>query len=89
VVAVDVLGWKNAREKVSGPIGVSLETFDIMDNHRTKVYRDKYKKYIDFWLEPDLGDMSQYALKQIKEAYEKGYELGKANVAAIQKALED
>ena len=89
VVAVDVLGWKNAREKVPGPIGVSLETFDIMDNHRTKAYREKYKKYIDFWLEPDLGDMSQYSLKQIKEAYEKGYELGKANVAAIQKALED
>ena len=48
VVAVDVLGWKNASEKVPGPIGVSLETFDIMDNHRTKVYREKYKKHIDF-----------------------------------------
>ena len=89
VVAVDVLGWRTAREKVPGPIGVSLETFDIMDNHRTKAYHEKHKKQIDFWLEPDLGDMSQYSMKQIKEAYEKGYELGKANVAAIQKALEE
>ena len=89
VVAVDVLGWRNASEKVPGPIGVSLETFDIMDNHRTKMYREKHKKQIDFWLEPDLGDMSQYSLKQVKEAYEKGYELGKAHVEAIRKALEE
>ena len=89
VVAVDVLGWRNASGKVPGPLGVSLETFDIMDNHRTKAYHEKHKKQIDFWLEPDLGEMSQYSLKQIKEAYEKGYELGKANVAAIQKALEE
>ena len=89
VVAVDVLGWRNASEKVPGAIGVCLETFDIMDNHRTRVYKEKHKKQIDFWLEPDLGDMSQYAMKQIKDAYEKGYELGKANVDAIKKALED
>ena len=89
VVAVDVLGWRSASEKVPGAIGISLETFDIMDNYRTREYHKKHKKDIDFWLEPDLGDMSQYSLKQIKEAYEKGYELGKANVAAIQKALED
>ena len=89
VVAVDVLGWRNASEKVPGAIGVSLETFDIMDNHRTRAYHEKHKKHIDFWLEPDLGDMNQYSVKQIKEAYEKGYELGKANVEAIKKALEE
>ncbi len=89
VVAVDVLGWRNASEKVPGAIGVCLETFDVMDNHRTQAYYKKHKKHIDFWLEPDLGDMSQYALKQVKDAYEKGYELGKANAEAIKKALED
>lgn len=88
VVAVDVLGWRNASEKIPGAIGVSLETFDIMDNHRTKAYHEKHKKHIDFWLEPDLGDMSQYSIKQVKEAYEKGYEIGKKNVEAIKKALE-
>ncbi|MBR2623099.1 MAG: patatin-like phospholipase family protein [Clostridia bacterium] len=89
VVAVDVLGWRNASEKVPGAISISLETFDIMDNYRTRDYHTKHKKHIDFWLEPDLGDMSQYSLKQIKEACEKGYELGKANVDAIKKALEE
>ena len=89
VVAVDVLGWRKAKEKVPGAIGVSLETFDVMDNYCTKIYREKHKKHIDFWLEPDLGDMSQYAVKQLKEACEKGYELGKANVDAIKKALEE
>lgn len=89
VVAVDVLGWRKASEKIPGAIGVSLETFDIMDNHRTQAYHQKHKKHIDFWLEPDLGDMSQYSVKQIKHAYEKGYELGKANVEAIKKALEE
>ena len=89
VVAVDVLGWRNASEKVPGAIGVSLETFDIVDNYRTRDYHNKHKKHIDFWLEPDLGDMSQFAIKQIKEAYEKGYELGKANADAIKKALEE
>lgn len=88
VVAVDVLGWRKASEKIPGAIGISLETFDIMDNHRTKAYHEKHKKHIDFWLEPDLGDMSQYSIKQVKEAYEKGYEIGKKNVEAIKKALE-
>lgn len=88
VVAVDVLGWRKASEKIPGAIGISLETFDIMDNHRTKAYHEKHKKHIDFWLEPDLGDMSQYSIKKVKEAYEKGYEIGKKNVEAIKKALE-
>ena len=60
-----------------------------MDNYRTRAYHEKHKKHIDFWLEPDLGDMSQYSIKQIKDAYEKGYQLGQANVEAIKKALEE
>lgn len=89
VVAVDVLGWRKASEKVPGAIGVSLETFDIMDNYLTREYHKKHKKHIDFWLEPDLGDISQYSFKQLQDVYEKGYQLGKANVEAIKKALEE
>lgn len=89
VVAVDVLGWRKASEKVPGPIGVSLETFDIMDNYLTREYHKKHKKHIDFWLEADLGDVSQYSFKQLNEVYEKGYALGKANADAIKKALEE
>jgi len=87
VVAVDVLGWRTASEKVPATLGTLLETFDIMDNHRTLAYKEKHKKDFNLWLEPDLGEMSQYSLKQVKEAYEKGYELGKANAKRIKKKL--
>ena len=88
VVAVDVLGWRNASEECPGTLGVLLEMVDIMDNHRTKAYREKHADSIDFWLEPELGNMNQHSLKQVSFAYEKGYELGKKSVKKIQKALE-
>ena len=87
IVAVDVLGQRSSSEKLPGTVGVLLQTFDIMDNYRTQEYKRKHGKKIDFWLEPDLGDMSQYSLKGIKLAYEKGYEIGRANVAAIKEKL--
>ncbi len=87
VVAVDVLGWREANEKISGTLEVLLETFDIMDNYRTKTYHKSHKKQIDFWLEPELGDMSQYALKEIKFAYGKGYELGQKYAPQIKESL--
>jgi hypothetical protein len=89
VVAVDVLGWRECDEECPGAIGMLLDMIDLMDNHRTRLYHEKYKDQIDFWLEPDLGEMSQYAVKQIKEACDKGYELGLAHVDAIKKALEE
>ena len=89
VVAVDVLGWRSASEDCPGTLGVLLEMVDIMDNHRTRAYKEKHKDNIDFWLEPELGDMSQHSLKQVKFAYEKGYELGIANIDKIKKALEE
>lgn len=87
IVAVDVLALRNTREKVPGTLGVLLETFDVMDNSRTREYQEKYADIIDFWLEPKLGNMSQYSLKEVKFAYEKGYELGKAYAPEIKKAL--
>ena len=64
-----------------------IETIDVMDNHRTARRREDCKDIIDFWLEPELGNMSQYDLKPIRFAYEKGYLLGKENVDKIRKAL--
>ncbi|MBQ9728972.1 MAG: patatin-like phospholipase family protein [Clostridia bacterium] len=87
VVAVDVLGGRKSKEKMPGTIGVLLETMDIMDNRRTESQRKECADCIDFWLEPALEDMSQYSLKQVQFAYEKGYELGKAHVDKIKKAL--
>ena len=87
IVAVDVLGGREASEKVPGTIGVLLETFDVMDNCRTREYREKYAEEIDFWLEPQLGKLSQYSLKDVKFAYEKVYELGKEYAPKIMKKL--
>lgn len=88
VVAVDVLGWRRMPPKKTGVIKVLLGTFDIMDNYRTQTYREENRDKIDFWLEPELGDMSQYSLKQVAFAYEEGYKLGKAHAAEIKAALE-
>ena len=87
IVAVDVLGWRECDEQCPGAIGMLLDMIDVMDNYRTRLYHEKHKDKIDFWLEPDLGNMNQFSLKQIDMAYQKGYELGKANAAKIKKAL--
>ena len=87
VVAVDVLGQKNCKEDCPRALGVLLEILDIMDNQRTRRRREENADIIDFWLEPDLGAMNQYELKQVGMAYEKGYALGKEYAPAIKKAL--
>ena len=55
VVAVDVLGWLQAKEDMSGTVGVLLETFDVMDNYRTKTYHKSHKKQIDFWKRTNIN----------------------------------
>ncbi len=87
VVAVDVLGQRNCSEDTPRTLGVLLEMIDLMDNYRTRRRRKENADIIDFWLEPDMGDMSQYDLKKIKLAYEKGYELGLAYAPKIKSAL--
>jgi NTE family protein len=87
VVAVDVLGQKDCSEDCPRTLGVLLEILDLMDNHRTKRRREENADIIGFWLEPDLGSMSQYELKQVGLAYQKGYELGLEYAPAIKKAL--
>jgi NTE family protein len=85
VVAVDVLGWRACKEKCPGTIGILLETIDIMDNYRTKHQRERDKGIYNFWLEPELGDMSQYSFKQFEFAYQKGYEIGKEYAKKIKR----
>lgn len=87
VVAVDVLGQRSTKEKCPNTLGILLETIDIMDNYRTARRRMEYKDIIDLWLEPDLGDMSQYQFKNFDFAYEKGYEMGLESVEKIKKLL--
>ena len=44
-------------------------------------------KIVDLWLEPDLGAMDQYKIKNLQFAYDKGYKLGKENVEKIKRLL--
>ncbi len=87
VVAVDVLGWRNCKEDMPGTLGILLETVDIMDNYRTARRREDNKDIIDLWLEPQLGEISQYSFKHFEFAYRQGYELGKENIETIKKLL--
>lgn len=76
IVAIDVLGQRQCREKCPNAVGMLLEMLDIMDNYRTKRRREENEKIIDIWLEPDLGNMSQYSFKRFPFAYERGYKMG-------------
>lgn len=87
IVAVDVLGDLSVSEEASGTFGTLLQTFDLMGNCNTRAYHEKYAKEIDFWLDPQLGNMSQYNLKDGKMALEKGYALGKTYAPLIKEKL--
>ncbi len=87
VVAVDVLGRLDCQDDCPRTLGAVLEMMDLMDNERTARRRKDNEKIIDFWLEPALGKMSQYQLKQVQFAYEQGYAIGKEYAPKIKKAL--
>ncbi len=88
-VAVDVLGWQNCQKKCPRVLGMLLDSLALMDNHRTKRLREDTEAITDFWLEPDLGEMSQYKWKETAFAYERGYALGKEYAPKIKRALEE
>ena len=82
VGAVDVLGALLQKEMPNTPLGTVLRYIDILDGYNTARTRES-RDYIDLWLEPALGDMDQYKVKDLDFAYEKGYELGKDSVGDI------
>ena len=89
VVAVDVL--KNAAEPVNevhNIVSMALRVFDIMDTHQTNLRRELESGLCDLWLEPEMGDMSQYVIKHLDRAFDAGYTLGKANIRNIKELLE-
>lgn len=75
VVAVDVLGEVRKCDKKYNVFSVMSRLFEICDCEMVK-YKIKEQKP-DLFIEPDLGDMSQYKFKDIDFAIEKGYETGK------------
>ena len=89
VVAVDVLGKCYPVEKVSNVLSLVMRTYDIMDEQRTRLQKQRYGRVVDLWLEPDMGDVSQYRIKFDQEIYVAGYRCGKENAENIKKLLEE
>lgn len=83
VVAVDVLGQCAHVEKVPNVFSLIMRIYDIMDARSALEERRRCRHAGDLWLEPDMGEVSQYAVKYYEVAYEAGYQLGKENAAAI------
>ena len=91
IVAVDVLGDLTAirAEPPKNLVDTLLRYVDIVDTRITQRKQSMRRKSIDLWLEPDLGDMSQYKVKNLDFACERGYELGRANAEKIRALLEE
>lgn len=86
VVAVDVLGKCGSVEKVPNVLSLITRVYDIMDYERTHDHCRRKSERADLWLEPDMGQISQYKMKYHPTAHESGYRLGKENAENI-KAL--
>lgn len=91
IVAVDVLGDLMQKRVTGNLVDTLLRCIDIMDTRATQRKKRSRMNIVDLWLEPDLGAMSQYRVKQknLTFAYEKGYELGKENAEKIKELLEN
>lgn len=79
IVAIDVLGDLMVKNINGNLVDTLLRCIDIMDTRATQRKKRARSQYIDLWLEPDLGAMDQYKVKNLEFAYEKGYELGVEN----------
>ena len=88
VVAVDVLGKCGEVEKVPNMFSLIARVYDIIDAEKTRSQRRAARRYTDFWIEPEMGNISQYRLKYSDEVYEAGYASGKKYAPKIRKALE-
>ena len=88
IVAVDVLGNLPENKEPSGHlINTLLRVIDVMDTQNTMNKRRARMRYVDLYLEPKLGAMDQYSVKNLAFAYEKGYELGVSERENIRKLI--
>jgi len=88
IVCVDVLAsLKGVDDIPDSTAGVLLRMVDVMDCGKTRLLREQRKDIIDLWVEPELGNMSQYALKDLQFAYDKGYECARENIGKIKELL--
>jgi NTE family protein len=89
VVAVDVLGKRLCKDRCPNAITILTEVVDIMDNARTHAYKMRMRKQYDLWIEPELGDMSQYSFRNLDFAYRQGYEMGRKYIPKIKELLKE
>lgn len=83
VVSVDVLGnLMAAKEPTYRLVDTLLRVIDVMDTRATQ-RKHLSRRYVDLRLEPKLGGMDQYKIKDLEFAYQKGYELGKRKAGKI------
>ncbi len=87
VVAVDVIASLKIEDEPKNIIDLMFRIFGIMDTNRTEQLKKDRARLIDLWLEPELENMSQYSIKEISFAYDKGYECGRRNTDKIKKLL--
>ncbi|MBE7089420.1 MAG: hypothetical protein E7362_01290 [Clostridiales bacterium] len=87
IVAVDVLGVPQTTDKKFNMLTVLLRSFEIMDGEL--IGHKKLTSNPDLFIEPELGDMSQYKFKDIQKAYEIGYKAGLDNVKKIKELIEE
>lgn len=85
VVAVDVLGELRRADKPLNIITVILRTVDIYDSQITEMKLKKDKP--DLLIRPDMGDMSQYKVKNFEVAFDAGYKAGMENADKIKELL--
>lgn len=88
VVAVDVLGKLRHPEKIGNVISLVTRIYDLVEDKNAKSCRRSLRRVTDLWLEPDMGDISQYQMKYHPAVYDAGYKLGKENAAKIRQLLQ-
>ena len=69
-------------------INCFLRYVGVIDTRVTQQKKMVFKRHNGLWLEPDLGNMDQYQVKNLPFAYEQGYRLGKENAGAIRELIE-
>lgn len=87
VVGIDALGCFHEIESVDSLIGALLRTIDIMDCRATTLKKSLENNLTNLWIEVEMGSISQYNIKNVKEAYEAGLKCGYENIEAIKNIL--
>ena len=87
VVAVDVLGGCEYAEKIPNMIALIARVYETMDSCITAAERRRCRRFVDLWLEPDLGDMVQFTFKKLDFAMEVGYQMGKEYAPKIRELI--